>query len=137
MEQSAGNEHVRPELTTAEALCVAIEAHEGNVFVRSSPLRPILPLLVAYVRVTQIKLATLERAVRQLEGALHPPQRPDADLVNKALSVVDIARAEGMVEPPMQRPAIGICLTPDCWRERMPGRHYCHVHWTNEGGSER
>lgn len=90
MEQSAGIEHVRPELTAGEALCAAVEAHQGNIFVRTSPLGAILPLVVAHVRATDKRLRILESRATSSEVAR-------SDLLEKLDRIIEVGKKEGQL----------------------------------------
>jgi hypothetical protein len=49
-----------PELTPAAALLASIEAHREHHIVKMTPLRAVLPLVAAWVRATETRLAALE-----------------------------------------------------------------------------
>lgn len=88
MDKQPGKQPVRPELTAGEALCAAIEGHVGHLYVQMSPMKAILPLLVAHVRATEKRLAALEQPMRR-SG---PPE-----LQAQLQHIVDVGKAEGQL----------------------------------------
>ena len=98
MEQSARNVASGPEMTPADALLACIQLHRSSPYVQITPLKAVLPLVAAWVRDAESRIATLE-------AALTESQRQRMTLEAKLLSVVNVARAEGQLLPPIdERP---------------------------------
>lgn len=66
MDKPERDQPSRPELTPAAALLASIEAHREHHIVKMTPLRAVLPLVAAWVRATETRLAALE-------ADSHPP----------------------------------------------------------------
>jgi hypothetical protein len=95
VEQSARDIAGGTELSPAEALLACIEAHKRSPYVQVTPLRAVLPLVAAWVRESESRLAALE-------AALTDSQRQRATLEARLLHVINTARAEGQLLPPIE-----------------------------------
>lgn len=89
MDQSQRNEHIRPELSPAQALLVSIGHHGAHPLAQLSPLKAILPLVAAWVRSVERRIEAIER---HAAGGLPPDQ--EAHLMR----LIDNARAAGQLE---------------------------------------